>query len=95
LIGFLLDQPEKMLIEFCEFLENCPFPLIILVVLAYLNSSIDDPHDELCVVLIFPGMPLVVQVIADLYTTGEDEVILLVTSSVDFLNGILHPGGPT
>jgi hypothetical protein len=81
-----------MFVELSKLLKDCPFPHIIFVVLANLNSSIDNPHYKLRVVLIFSCVSFVVEVIAYLDAASKDKVVFFIVCSIDLLDGFFHAG---
>ena len=90
-----------MLIELSKFLVYGPLPGISRILLSNTNGSVDDFHDELSVISIFFQnhkffillISVHVEVIPDLNSTCEDEIVLFVISSVDICDHLSHPGG--
>jgi hypothetical protein len=89
MIGFLFGQPEEMLVELCELLEDGALPGVRGVVLSNQDGRIDDVHDELSVVPVFPAF-FTLEVVADLDPTREDEVVFLILCSVDLCYDLSH-----
>jgi hypothetical protein len=82
LVFLLLGDKEEVLIELCELLEYCPFPRIFTVVLRYLNDGVDHLHNEASII------PIIL--ILNLDIVAEEEIVLLVVDTVDFVDYVAH-----
>lgn len=60
-----------------------------------LDGSIDHPHDELGVVPVLAGSPVLVQVVTYPDVGVVYEVIFSIVDSVHLRYGVPHAGGPS
>jgi hypothetical protein len=102
LVLLLLTNPEEVFVELNKLFEDCPFPRVIPVVLRHLDDGVDDPHDEIRVVIIFRKYYFAIvlssafnvipqcEVVTDLDAVAEDEVVLFVVDTVNLVDDISH-----
>ena len=101
LIGSVLSQPKKMLIELSKFLIDSPLPSVSYILLSNLNSSIDNLHYKFCIISILLQchyffiifISFHIQIVPDLNTTRKDKIVLFVVSPVNVCDHLSHPGG--
>lgn len=101
LIGSMLSKPKKMLVELSKLLVDGPLPSISCVLLSDANCGIDYLHNELSIISIFFQnhkffillISAHIEVISDLNSTCEDEIVLFIISSVDVCDDLSHSGG--
>ena len=94
-----VGSPDEVLIKLSKYLLYRPLPLVLLVQLGHLDSSVNDLHDELRVIPILPKyyifLPVVVsfyfQILANFDVICINEIVLLIIDPIHLVDNLPHP----